>query len=298
MSLVVRHCFSRLVYKWTARSLLQPLRSKTWHSNFEMAGNRQRARKGSNQNRGTAKSDQAGPKGAQDALEGRAAAAPPPRRRSEAPAQLADALGSHAALAGSHRQQALASATNLLRLKPMIASGRVSVPRQTQCEAPAQPAAAPPPANRPASVPEPAKAAVQATVGSMQAKLAAPLPAAAPVAGAQAAAAAHTCGSRRGDTPGSGALGSQEPASGAAEHDSPAAASCLAAAAADKCHKTALRQQQQQQEQEHGNRGELAVQEGGREQPKEPPPPTRRCFVDARVYLQALAAADSSGGSG
>ena len=46
------------------------------------------------------------------------------RRRREAPAKLADALGSHAASAGAQRQQALARAANLLKMRPKMASAR------------------------------------------------------------------------------------------------------------------------------------------------------------------------------
>ena len=45
-------------------------------------------------------------------------------RRREAPAALADALGSHAATAEAQRQQALARAASLLHMKPKVASVR------------------------------------------------------------------------------------------------------------------------------------------------------------------------------
>lgn len=76
----------------------------------------------------------------------RSTAAGARRHRREAPAQLADALGSHAVAAGSQRQQALARAASLLKLKPALASGRLGAHQRTDAAVtagarPAQPAA-------------------------------------------------------------------------------------------------------------------------------------------------------------
>lgn len=79
------------------------------------------------------------------------------RRQREAPATLADALGSHAAMSGSRRQHALARAASLLRMKPKMTSGPLGragglqlggPPGAATAAAAAPPAMQPPPARR------------------------------------------------------------------------------------------------------------------------------------------------------
>jgi len=74
------------------------------------------------------------------------------RRRREAPSALADSLGSHAATAGAQRQQALARAASLLKMKPKMTSARGGVSSFGGPAAPPPAAAAsadpPPPAPR------------------------------------------------------------------------------------------------------------------------------------------------------
>ena len=59
------------------------------------------------------------------------------RQPREAPAGVADALGSHAAAVRSSRQQALARAADLLKLKPVLSSGKASMLQQQAGPGPA-----------------------------------------------------------------------------------------------------------------------------------------------------------------
>lgn len=206
---------------------------------------------------------------------------------------LADALGSHAVAGAPARQQALARAASLLRLKPVVASGRQRVVPKG---APAEPSHAPPPAQLPAQLPE-RRVNTQPQVSAAAA--AGPATAPARAAAGLSAASTHNSADDAADKPTTAKAGSwrthlpapSAPAGGSGmRHQQGIREQRGQQHSQDQQTKQAGNQQQQQEQQE---------QQHQHQQRQQAEPILRpSSFANARDFLHRLAAgARHSGGS-